>query len=589
MVFRIFIILILLSQIILLYIDSTSSVLSLILKDYFVLTLLVPFIISLMAYRISREKYLLIFLLATLFLPFIGSAPYKLALYIIYFPLLLGGININRLQSFALYLIIAFSAFYIRCSSEFYLIYQTIVHSNFSMNSLYAVLPLIKQPYMLFADVIVIGSLLITLSIKDIDLLKAKLVPLTPIYAFTSLIFIGMQLGQVPLFSINQTEFWTLVKRYSGPASDPNAFGLILGLLSMFFILNTKLRKKSDILTAILLLVLSQFSGSRTFYIFFVASVLKVILFDLKVIKIKKSFLIYIPILLCLSLPLVSKFKVYVPETSSFRRLLDTIDPNSIGDMLASRGTYSKLAFEGIGRNPIMGYGLNGFYEKQAYLDSLAKAGISTWRDNSNNFYLELLLTLGIPISLFIIYQLISTVSKSELETKWILGIVGISLLTGPHIYFIEFSILVFLYLIPLKSQFPLSKSILYILIPCLVVHNYMDEKESFGLYPTESNMTRWIIDSAYIKLCTNSEQIIRVRNLNPAQNITLNAVTEDGGNISLSKTSLAPNELLEFNVNSSFYINSDTTWIPNKVLGTPDYRPVSVQIEWPSLFNNCL
>jgi hypothetical protein len=442
---------------------------------------------------------------------------------------------------------------------------------------------------MLFADVIVIGSLLLTLSIKDIELLKAKLVPLTPIYAFTSLIFIAMQLWQVSIFSINQTEFWTMVKRYSGPASDPNAFGLILGFLAMFFILKTKLKEKSSILTALLILVLSQFSGSRTFYIFFVISVLKVILVDLKVIQIKKSFLIYIPILLCLSLPLASKLKIYVPEKSSLRRLMDTIDPNSIGSMLASRSTFTKLAIEGIIRKPIKGYGLNGFYEKQAYLDSIAKAGISTWRDNSNNFYLELLLTLGIPISLFTIYQLISTISKSESETKWILGIVGISLLTGPHVYFIEFSILVFLFLIPLKSQFSLSKSILYILIPCLVVHNYIDEKESFGLYPTESNMTRWIIDSAYIKLCTNSEQIIRIRNLNPAQNISLNAISEDGGNINLSKTSLAPNELLEFNVTSSFYINADTTWIPNKVLGTPDYRPVSVQMEWPSLFNNCL
>lgn len=535
---------------------------------------------------ISREKYLLILLVATIFLPCVGATNYRLALFFLYLPIVFSGLQVERLSCYLSLVTVASLSFFISCQAEFYLLIQAFINGYYNLDTTIAILLPIKYTFMMYCDVLVISSLILTLSLRDISYLRSKLIPIIKVYALLSVVFIGMQLKGISLFSLNQNNFWIYVKRYSGLASDPNAFGLVLGLFSMVLISQTKLRPVSNVLTLFLLLILSQFSGSRTFYIFFFLSLLTLI-------KVNKRFLLLVPVSILLVLISAVAAKGFIPETSSLRRLLDTLDPNTISEMLSSRGTFLKLALEGVSRRPILAYGLGGFYNNLEYLDAMSKVGIASWRDNSNNFYFELALSIGLPLTIYFLYFNLKNWFRADPEIKIFTAIIGASLVTGPHLYFIEVYILTLLFLIPLyfKENTKLSfRSPLFItILACIAASSFIDEKESLGLYGVEADNSRWLSKKAYIQLCVPRDKVINIKNLHPTDSISYSVEVLGVENNLYSNVMVAPGESSVFRVSNSFTIDSNRTWTPFEALGIDDHRVISLQISWDSGFTNCL
>ena len=252
--------------------------------------------------------------------------------------------------------------------------------------------------------------------------------------AFSCLVGLA-QLAEVhPWVSVNREPFWLFVKRYEGTFTDPNALGVMAVLLLPYFYY---LRKSGSILwiASFLLAGFSIFSESRTFwlgiFIWFVVVNIKTP---------KRLLLLTTPLVLLI--PSLNSFLQSLPVLSRFTRILQTLNYNTFLESLYSRLLMGEIAIRMWQKAPILGVGLERFYEAQQAVAKAAGLDLGDWRDNANNFYLQVaseqgLYGLAMLLALFSYLFFLARKQNRNISSTLLL-ILSVLFLTGPHLFFEE-------------------------------------------------------------------------------------------------------------------------------------------------------
>lgn len=357
-------------------------------------------------------------------------------------------------------------------------------------------------------------------------------VPLLPFILF-------FQIKNVsPIFSINQNAFWIYTERYSGTFSDPNAFGLMSGLLiilSPFVLRSDKLFYKISF--PVILFLCSLWSGSRTFFLFLILGLIW--FFYRALTRAGFSFIKLLVTMVSIFTALIVAlfFLIQIPNsTPSLNRLKSTMDPDLVIEMLESRTIYSQLALQAVKEKPITGLGLGQFYREQERLSVLSGIDLNNWRDNANNFYLQIAAEAGIPSLLLVIlsfYFVLTSRQSKGYSFKYLRGvliIVFLSLLTGPHIHFLEVRLIIFLLIAfsfmgdtrseEVKSFYPYICTAFIIIFALTISDCYSIANENLGakvrgLYEIEKDekgdLFRWTTSEANIIFC-NETKLLTIR-----------------------------------------------------------------------------
>ncbi len=214
-----------------------------------------------------------------------------------------------------------------------------------------------------------------------------------------------------PVFQTTFSEYWRMLRQYPGASTDPNALGISCALLLPTLLLLYRERKIFRAFVGLLLLFLGLYSGSRTF---FLSLLLCGVIFLYRVIRRFKSTPLNAAFgvgvggmmlsLVLLGHPGVNdSLQKALPMTGSVR-VLKSLNWNERGSMFASRVIFSRVAVRAWKESPIIGLGLERFYERQqAAMESLG-IDLGGWLDNANNFYLQLLSECGLfGLSLFLL------------------------------------------------------------------------------------------------------------------------------------------------------------------------------------------
>ncbi len=599
--------LIIILQSILLYRESaTTPLYALTGPNYFNIIIALTGLLSCSSYYFYKSRHLLLVLCGFLFLPFLGATTAHLCCYILLLPMTMGTLDKGYLNYFKCLGLSLFLSLIISTQIEIFAVAHTIKNSNVNWFGILDIVKMAKFPIMNFLDFLIIGSVPFYLDEDNRKKLLTMILKITPVYVVLSAIFIYLQHLGFPYFSLNQSAFWSYANRFSGIASDPNAQGLILGILVMLVIFEKKYTDKLYLPLILSIVGLSQFSGSRTFYMFFVPSVLIALASSKRNIVSRKNLLLYcLPISLCI-LNIGIYLKDYFAEQSSIRRFLDTIDPNTFTKMLESRTTFLKIAYEGMKEKPFLGYGLKGFYEVQSYLAQMAGIDLGNWRDNSNNFYTELILTFGLPIAIYFIWFILRNVFKFRKYDRNVLiylAVSAVALLSGPHIYFLEFYFLLIILLAPIFltkvcTQAGNTKLLIVVLISILGSF-YYDSNQSLGFYPIESDMTRWSIGYSKVILCEEKEsnpksKFLVLKNHHPSKHISFRLDPISHAKMHRNPSAvqngiIPPGEIRSIPIKTDSMLYSNNLWSPAKELNSRDNRNITLQLEWHSSFKNCL
>jgi len=339
-----------------------------------------------------------------------------------------------------------------------------------------------------------------------------------------------------PIFSLNQNAFWVFTERYSGTFSDPNAFGLMSGvliILSPFVLRSDKIFYKISF--PVILFLCSLWSGSRTFFLFLI---LGLILFFYRALR-RKGFsfikLLATIVSIITALIIALFFLIQIPtSTPSLNRLKSTMDPDLVIEMLESRTIYSQLALQAVKENPITGLGLGQFYREQERLSVLSGIDLNNWRDNANNFYLQIAAEAGVPSLLLVIFSFYIVLSPrkcSDNSIRYLHGVLFIlflSLLTGPHIHFLEVRLIIFLLIVfslmekttseEVKPFYPYICTAFIIIFALTINDCYSIANENLGakvrgLYEIEKDekgdLFRWTTSQANFTLCEGNNGFI--------------------------------------------------------------------------------
>lgn len=262
-------------------------------------------------------------------------------------------------------------------------------------------------------------------------------------------------IGEPALVSFNRDPFFISEGRFGGTFSDPNAFGVVAAFLAPF-IAGYSARDKSvgifSRLVALLLVVAAFWSGTRTLL---VGLGVWLVLSLVKRWSSKGSILLLASVvgIVLFAVPIITQF----PSNPLIERTAKTVSIEKIKDFGKSRLLFGRIAIEAWKKKPVTGIGLGQFIESQ---DGFAKAALSEneyqeldgWRDNANNFYLQIAAETGIVgllswLSIFGVVILSFRKINSEPLTDAIvfsLVVLSVCLLTGPHFNFPEVRLLVF-------------------------------------------------------------------------------------------------------------------------------------------------
>ena len=258
-----------------------------------------------------------------------------------------------------------------------------------------------------------------------------------------SALIILFQLLKFPqIFSFNLDPFFSSQSRLPGTFSDPNALGIFAGIFGPYIFLYAKKEGRVWLkYCSVFFMVMTFWSGSRSYLVMLIlwlviSSRRKVAVFSgIGLLILSGIFLGYPP------LNEAIQDKVKVPGVS---RTLQTMHWNETGSMLASRFIYSRLAAHVWRTEPLTGVGLGGFYEAQDGAAESLGINLDTWKDNANNFYLQVLAEggiasgialLGLIASVFLIAQ--SSSVPDNLSIKALI-VSLVALLSGPHLHFDE-------------------------------------------------------------------------------------------------------------------------------------------------------
>lgn len=402
----------------------------------------------------------------------------------------------------------------------------------------------------------------------------------------------------VEILRLRLTPFWNMQGRISSIYTDPNAFGIMVGL----YVLTTMFLKRKnlhffDLCCVFLFIFFGFYSGSRTLIILLLIGGIYGLYHNRKEFFSRSNFRIFSPVLILLLMI------CYVVRPPSIDRILYSFSSDHIWSSLNSRLLYLKIAFQTFIDNPVSGVGLGRFYFENEFYAKRAQIDLHSWKDNANNFYAEILCEGGLitftifSILFFKIWKTMSIQRTNHAFYFIILLAFSVSLLFGPHLHFIEVKI--FLAFVAATISFQSTKkkelSLILFCIVCTVspffVKPYREVERNYGLHRNESQQdhthTQW--SGSFGRICIDKEKdihILTVANHNPINEIELKFNLDPPliqklppGNV--HKISL-PNkyDYLDFEISP--------LWRPSEVMKTPDKRLIGLLFSWESE-NNCI
>ena len=368
--------------------------------------------------------------------------------------------------------------------------------------------------------------------------------------ALLSIVVLCLQYWDVhPVFSLNRGAFWRFVGRYSASFSDPNAFGVTSLLLVPILLLSAGGRLVAlSRFAAVVLMVGVLWSGSRTVWLGLTTWVIVLTAMYFRRTQSRGQRMAMIAVFCASCVGVAALGNPYVQErlepvgfAPGVQRILDTLHWENGAGRLNSRWIYGQIALQMWKEKPLSGVGVRQFYHHQSA--SAAKAGIDLgeWRDNANNFYLQVLAEgglLGLTVLLFAFVlfssalsvrnQLAPPVEYSPLlaspnRLRWLsqmsLGVFALVLFFGPHLFFDEVR-----YVMSILFAFGVCYSVLppkeiertarrrllaatfavpFVYVACFVF--YSTGNSPRGFYQAEQGATgpvRWSAGTAYFSIC---------------------------------------------------------------------------------------
>ena len=221
------------------------------------------------------------------------------------------------------------------------------------------------------------------------------------------IVLVQLCLPQIRHLFINQNTFWSSIGRYAGTFSDPNAFGVFVGL-AFAPLLCFAQRNRPVRFLMLLWIVLGAFSGFCSFFIALFLYVAAWLFFYSK-----KFFCAS----LCCLLLFCGGVKYFASsDPDRFLRVVDTLpsrlsrvakifSSDGVSEALNSRIVFWKIDWKMLTESPFGGFGILsgiGFNQFERFLPYYgAKEGLGSWSDNPNSFYLSVLAETGVLGVLF--------------------------------------------------------------------------------------------------------------------------------------------------------------------------------------------
>ena len=338
--------------------------------------------------------------------------------------------------------------------------------------------------------------------------------------------------------SANQNSYWNKIGRFSGTFTDPNALGIFIALIAPVLFafsagLNKTLKKYALYAFISVLLFCALYSGSRSLVVALVIYLTwllytrsKQLLFSMLAFAMICIFLFNV------SVDSPDKYLADLELPGSIERVLASIHVSSLPGSLESRVVFSKLSFSIWLQHPIIGVGLGMF--NQLVVPYAHWLGIATdlWVDNPNNFYLAILVELGVLGALALLYCLrdmrwSSSKDPFVIAAKLSLVVLVILLLLGPHLAFDEIAVLTAVILsmsVIADSKTLSSKTYFLIFIISIFLGLYRVRNLDQGFYAWERDSIsyfRWTQARAWGKLPCNENGLatLRLEAANPGLN----------------------------------------------------------------------
>ncbi len=446
-----------------------------------------------------------------------------------------------------------------------------------------------------------------------------------------------------PFTYLNQNPFWVFVGRKNATFSDPNAFALMGSFIVPLLLLWPGDRRTLRIVSALVLFLVLPFSGSRTAWLAFaiwglVAVVIRQLSDNLPRSRFRISAFVLAALLL-LALLTVPRVNVYLQRNipvSGVTRFLQTIHFEQSSGMLESRATFWRLAVHVWRDSPLVGVGVGRFIDVQkGYAE---RFGLKDWRDNANNFYLQLLAETGIVgllaglVAIVLIWKVVSLKGSVGPLAQPALFVLLLLLFTGPHLAFDELCFLFAILIAFSATTFKIPGVIFaakmtpgifyrstglvfgaaYLAIPiCLLspvtlnlsALSHSGLTSTHGLYPTERDeagrLVAWTAKNAEIELCGESDTFdVRMRATQPdiaSRPLWVNVQLEDAKNrerkvasnaeisdtnwrtisLTLPRTSLPAHR-------KTLHLEASRVWSPKLVGLGEDSRYLGVMVQIP-------
>jgi len=368
-----------------------------------------------------------------------------------------------------------------------------------------------------------------------------------------SLLAIGFLIGQLTeahaFFFSNMNPFWDYVGRYPATFTDPNAFG-VMTMLIMPALLGCAVGRRGPVYAflAVLIFCFSIWSGSRTMYLGLVIWGMLFLQYLVRHTQRRElTFALWIGaaffsiFVFLLGYPAVNEqLQKAIPYPGAVR-MLSTIHWGEAEGMFFSRRTYSKIAYATWQKSPLAGIGLERFFSEQQRVMKTLNIDLGQWRDNANNYYLQVLAEEGV-LGLSLVFVSVSllalallspqrkvlldtdqiepaAVERSFFVCRSLMLVMAITLVTGPHLNFPEVRYLVMLLLavsasrpIVVRGSFlkvvraiSLSMALLFPPLFSVAVARGIDKTLSTGFYAAEESGAvhiAWTVDRARLFLC---------------------------------------------------------------------------------------
>jgi O-antigen ligase len=293
-----------------------------------------------------------------------------------------------------------------------------------------------------------------------------------------------------------QTRYWTEQGRFAGSFTDPNALGLMVFLaLPLFFEKN--LIKISFLF---LLIWLGCYSGSRTMLLGIAVLSAVCILQEIKT-EGRRIALISVLGAALSYLTLTFLPAQYLPVAVA--RAVETLTPGHISEALFSRTIFLKTGFSLWLEHPLVGVGFEQFRYFFPSLSLAEGVNLNLWTDNPNNFYLGILVELGIVGFIALLFTFAGFQKKEGVNLISNTIIVFLALcIFGPHLVFDEVMVLFAFLLSRSFSAKPVTIPVLFraALIPCILliaVKAVTRERGFYAWQQEEEGFYRWTSNSA--------------------------------------------------------------------------------------------